>query len=57
MIVQLNTAEDEVRVELTGRPETRYVDLLRDGVELATDDEGRAEFGCPAGGVAVWLTD
>ena len=57
MIVQLNTAEDEVRVTLTGRADTQYIDLLRDGAELTTDAESRAEFGCPAGGVAVWVTD
>ncbi len=57
MVVVLNRGHDEESVEVETRPDTRFRDALREDAEVTTDGEGKAAFTCPAGGVAVWLSE
>ena len=59
MVVVMSNGETGSKVVETNRPGETFFSVLSDGdgPVVTAGDDGRAEFSCPAGTVAIWVSD
>ncbi len=59
MVVVMSNGDAGSKHMVTLRPNETFTQVFGEGhrTQLTTDDQGAADFTCPAGGVAVWVSD
>jgi len=56
MVVVMSSGDPGTKVFETGKPNAEFYDCTgHDEEGVTTDDEGKAQFRCPAGSLSVWL--